>query len=60
MLFALLSLFSLALALPQQAVFIPSTPPPPELQGWFDPRINGGRLLDVCSAPLQVSLSDIN
>lgn len=40
----LLLLVPVALCLPNQ---LPFYPPPPELQGWFDPRINGGRLLDV-------------
>jgi len=55
-LYSLLFLFSLSLAFPttgsssqQQVAIRPDIPPPPDFQGWFDPRINGGRFLDYTS-----------
>jgi len=45
-LYLLLFFLSVALAAVQQVVIEAGTPPPPEFQGWFDPRVNGGRFLD--------------
>jgi len=48
MLLLLLFSFSVVLASPAPPQFVveAGSPPPPEFQGWFDPRFNGGRFLD--------------
>lgn len=64
--FHLFFLFSLSFAFPtstpkNQVVLQEVISPPPEFQGWFDPRINGGRFLDytnpIFGEPLNIIIT---